>query len=136
MSRDIKFRAWLSWYCDEEKKIVGEMALTESMIFKRDAGFLIHSDMIQRDQMSCEFTIDWQQFTGLQDKNGVDIYEGDIVVGFVHQPKKVFTVIFKGSRHCCGFVATDNEEGNPYRELWYDGFEVVGNIHEHPELLK
>lgn len=71
------------------------------------------------------------QFTGLKDKNGKEIYEGDI-----------FQDEEDGS---CEFVEWDNDFGGWSTQAWYsvgeftqaiDHLEVIGNIYENPELLK
>jgi uncharacterized phage protein (TIGR01671 family) len=78
------------------------------------------------------------QFTGLKDKNGVEIYEGDIVKYFQPYSKAWHTHIVKWDNlwACFGLF----EEGNKWckESDWVKikEIEVIGNIYENPELLK
>lgn len=78
-----------------------------------------------------------QLYTGLKDKNGVKIYEGDIVKHFDYPWLKAggqSTVEWQND--ACGFkpFIKDNERyGRPLAGEW---IEVIGNIYEHPELLE
>ena len=77
------------------------------------------------------------KFTGLNDKNGVEVYEGDIVKVNSRNSAVIGPVIFKGTAY--GFtVPVDSpfeESFRPINDGWY-GTEVIGNIHENPELLE
>ena len=77
------------------------------------------------------------QFTGLADKNGVKIFEGDIVLW--DRDQKMYVVVFRN-----GMFYASVEECNPHI---YGGFPlwclcaeeqyctIVGNVHDNPELL-
>lgn len=69
------------------------------------------------------------QYTGLTDKNGVKIFEGDIVsLGGVNYP-----VIFNTLGRCAEFALTD---GVPFGfDYIHVPMEVVGNIYDNPELI-
>lgn len=80
------------------------------------------------------------QYTGLKDKNGREIYEGDICQyeytslydGQNKRPNKPFTVAWNSQEACfCGWDGFDySSMPNVNRMV------VIGNIHDNPELLK
>ncbi len=84
------------------------------------------------------------QFTGLLDKNGVEIFEDDILGG-VFEPGYVgwcdkccsFEVMLRGIN---GYGPCQQCEGDvQWLEVAYDEYknlEVIGNIHQHPHLLE
>lgn len=90
------------------------------------------------DEVACDVAtedIEIMQFTGLLDKNGIEIYEGDVVT---HRGNSPGVVIYQ--QYVCQFILQLTSEGRGYAG-WFeydymqkDG-EVIGNIYEHPELL-
>jgi uncharacterized phage protein (TIGR01671 family) len=115
--REIKFRQWMS------------MRKTPTMFY--DIGIMKEGHFI--GPPSVNFSIDpLMQFTGLSDKNGKEIFEGDIVREEDKQ-ELIFTIEIHPLRLI--FV---HKRGSRYAadERSIKNCEVIGNIYESPELLK
>jgi len=137
MKREIKFRAW----DDARKEMHHEFQFIKSgdegndwIIFISDkqtlkTGFEVH---VHNPYFRQQFRI--MQFTGLKDKNGKEIYEGDILCN----PKQLKgTVVY----YEAGFYLEAKRKDS---SVWYMPLntgmllnkEVIGNIYENPELIK
>lgn len=77
--------------------------------------------------------VELMQYTGLKDRNGVEIYEGDIVKCKIYSREYIGKVTY--AEMLAVWFLTDMERSDS--ELWLcDEKEVVGNIYENPELLE
>lgn len=87
------------------------------------------------------------QFTGLTDKNGVKIFEGDIVKGIAYSAERIGVIVWIdeissfGVRHYKSQNSTAWENSSILRCASMgktDEFaaEIIGNIHDNPEILK
>jgi uncharacterized phage protein (TIGR01671 family) len=83
--------------------------------------------------------LSWMQSTGLKDKNGKLIYEGDIVRIQMRTSGelKYYTFTIKWNGRCCAFEGISTIDDELFLIMTVlDSSEILGNIHENPELLK
>ena len=132
--REIKFRAWdkeyekMTYFDDEDYEYEPPLVFRLDQVFKKNSNYDDYEDFEYNDITD---KVEVMQYTGLHDKNGKEIYEGDIVKSF--------------------FVDTDEAGNEIYKyyiiEVKYDevlcsykidkfmNLEVIGNIYENKELL-
>ena len=123
MNREIKFRAW-----DYDNK---------KMVYQSDNGdeyaWDIGYEKIYITKLEEELpqpTIKLMQYTGLKDKNGKEIYEGDVV----QEGNRLWQVGFKDG--CFVGVDFKNATWDELINIGYGNIEVIGNIYENPKLLE
>jgi len=88
-------------------------------------------DIILKDENKNRFVL--QQYTGLEDKNGKEIYEGDIVQAYDSWDNRTFCGNVIYSEKLASFVFVN--EGDEYYITFFS-LEIVGNIFENPQLIK
>lgn len=74
------------------------------------------------------------QYTGLIDKNGKKIFEGDIMPVYEQGEEYYYKVVYNGD--CFMFSMLDSEQGSYPLSTKNAISEVIGNIHDNPELLR
>lgn len=121
--KDIKFRAW-----DKENKewISDTDSFFNGMFFNRKIG------SVGIDFWSTKFEL--MQYTGLKDKNGKEIFEGDIVKEEQYMSNDLISEVRFYEGRFDSLVRV-KEGYNCIDQYSPESFEVIGNIHEHSHLL-
>ena len=125
MSREIKYRSWLK----EEKKMVNVETIdfTDKSMQYLEKNEIIDAYLLRRVIFD---DIDLMQYTGLEDKNGVEIYEGDIII-CKYGPEIMMEVKWVDE----SFRTLGKYNGDNYVGYVKNSAEVIGNTYENPELL-
>ena len=110
MSREIKFRAWNKHF--------------KGMEYPNENGHNFpHKYSVENNGVMLNVGFFWMQYTGLKDKNGKEIWESDILeCTFSHKPLRAV-------------MEWDSDKYGWKTIAPIDKWEVIGNIHENPELL-
>lgn len=126
MNREIKFRAFAT---DLKKTVYGylvdDVEWAKTWIYypiKKGAFIEMYSALVDKKTVG--------QFTGLTDKNGKEIYEGD-VINTVNNNWGVIVV-----KDHCFEVTVSETQSSFYTAEWMKQSEVIGNIYENENLLK
>lgn len=115
-NRIIKFRAWNA----DDKEMISWSGL-------KSQGY----ELLDFDDNGT-FAHHFMQFTGLQDKNGVDIYEGDLA-----KYKDELIEFYWNGLHGGFWCRKIPRESWSYNMIHTTAIcEIIGNIHQNPELLK
>lgn len=122
--REIKFRAWdipNNCFIPNDCYVISNDGKSLGMMIKDWNNYLIDEYMYSPNQIIT-------QFTGLTDKNGIPIYESDIIK---MDNGTLYTIVYRGMGFW--FVDSDNE-GYVFSPSAYQ-YEVIGNQFENKELL-
>lgn len=132
--REIKFRAW-----DKRKNGGMFTGITLYSHVLSETGVWMGTDDGAWDYPNEKYVV-WMQYTGLKDRNGKEIYEGDIVGFKKDKRNKKWSEIVEVKIDDGLLTPFYEEEFSNYDGTWnylveYNHYEVIGNKYENPELL-
>lgn len=136
MSREIKFRCW----SDEEGRYLRMQNV--NFVDNKPTSMTYHKKG-HKGILSLRFPkFIFEQYTGLKDKNGIEIYEGDIITETIDDGSnkivQMYETYWDEDMLNFGIRGTKGFNYNLHDELWETNAsrEVIGNIHENPKLLE
>ena len=128
-----KYRAW-----DKGTQTMLDVSLID---FKKSVLVGEHWDFGETNFINFD-DIHLMQSTGLKDKNGKEIFEGDILTdghttGVIrNHPTLGFYTVDESSKEGYLSDTVGTEDFEEAKEFIRNSIEIIGNIHENPELLK
>lgn len=137
MSREIKFRIWDKTF----KKFLKDDYESKNVIDRDGNLFMYVLSETFRDLYFYKLlkNIEISEYTGLKDKNGKEIYVGDILrynFPYDGRLRHISPVTYLETQASFGLKDIYGNEIPLYRITANNYFEVVGNIYENPELLE
>jgi uncharacterized phage protein (TIGR01671 family) len=124
MSREIKFRAW-----DKERKQIFPVSLMDFSQWWVDCGLNGERNSFRNEETDRHILM---QYTGLKDRNGKEIYEGDILSNGSHID---WIVKYRDAAFQVEHVGQITNDSWHLERGMAESREVIGNIYENPELL-
>jgi uncharacterized phage protein (TIGR01671 family) len=145
--RTIKFRAWDNHYKYMNYKVlVGVYGKWEQV--KDDENYTACCMWIEPKNVDYKCEPHWTHFepyhediklmqhTGLKDKNGKEIYEGDIL-RYSYNTPQIEDENYLVRQNICGWEMRKNKKKRGQRSFRFaEKMEVIGNVYENPELLE
>ncbi|QMI88316.1 YopX family protein [Bacillus velezensis] len=142
--RDIKLRAW-----DDVKDRMLYLGEEDDIVFGFGGSGIVATDITEDEpNFKTLHHLIYLQYTGLKDKNGQEIYEGDIVRNHRDNSNELLEVLWKEevAEHASdGIYWTKEVPGFRFKRIKrglttvfvaHVDLEVIGNIYENPELLE
>lgn len=131
MKREIKFRAW--------DYLHNKMYPVSDIEWDADGRMWVTADDGKNGIELIDEEAHLMQYTGLNDKNGRKIYEGDIIVThpkMKYEIPKIGVVQYGNCRPMFQYKSVDGEEYSIWSNNVYRTYEVIGNIFENQKLLE
>lgn len=143
--REYKFRGkdkntgkWVyGFYLEQDTYSMGSKNTKKDLLIK-DAGVIVQNSKYDSGTVIDKETLG--QYTGLKDKNGKEIYEGDII--FIKGETKLLDIKGKVeySNTFAQFIITNTgsvvNETEPLGDYEEEDIEKIGNVYDNPELLE
>lgn len=136
MSREIKFRAWIKKGCESKMVEVTSINLDEGYI-----NYIVCNEQNEIEIIGLAYLDEYilLQYTGLKDKNGKKIYEGDIIkykFPYDRRLKHISPVTYLETQASFGVIDFYGNNIPLYGIPANNCFEIIGNIYETPKLLE